>query len=221
MKDIPYSVLKEDGRGYEILTLRDQYNNTFADIAGEYGITPIRARQIYSRMKQRQISLYIRHISIALGYESTAEIRKDFSAANECYQEFSYACAYLEKKYKNILDEYRAGEPGIPAQFIESLPPFKRELSKKTISRIVEMREIEKATFLAIARELHITPEKAKHTYDAFYHRQVLAYVETLEKQAVSQDEKRAIWRRYWGGNKSAKKRYEMILEEKRQLESN
>lgn len=33
MKDIPYSVLKEDKQGFEILMLRDQNNNTFTDIA--------------------------------------------------------------------------------------------------------------------------------------------------------------------------------------------
>lgn len=215
LKDIPYSVLKEDKRGSEILTLRDWYGSAFGDIAREYKLSPARVRQIYGKMKLKQIHLYIRHIAVALGHESTAAVGNEFSAANECYQELSYACAYLEKKYKDILDEYRAGEPGMAEQFLESLPPFRRKLRKKTISRIVEMRETEKATFIAIAEKLRITPEKAKHAYDMFYHQQVLDYVETLEKEAKSGDEKLAIWRRYFGPYRSAKNRYEMMLEEK------
>ena len=73
MKDIPYSELKEDRRAYDIMLLRDQYNNTFTDIAKEYGISLVRARELYSRIKIKQIRLYIRHISIALGYDNTVE----------------------------------------------------------------------------------------------------------------------------------------------------
>ncbi len=78
--------------------------------------------------------------------------------------------AYLEKKYKDILTEYRDGEPGMPTQFVKSMPPFKPNLSKKTVARVVEIREVEKASFLAIAKELRMTQAKAKHTYEMFYH---------------------------------------------------
>lgn len=57
LKDIPYSELKEDRRAYDIMILRDQYNNTFADIAKEYGISLVRARELYSRIKVKQIRL--------------------------------------------------------------------------------------------------------------------------------------------------------------------
>ena len=35
LKNIPYSVLKQNGRAYEMMLLRDQHDNTFADIAKE------------------------------------------------------------------------------------------------------------------------------------------------------------------------------------------
>ena len=214
MKDIPYSELKKNKRDYDIMILRDQHNNTFTDIAKDYEISSIWVREIYSKIKIKQMQLYIRHISIVLGYENTAEVRKVFEIANECYQGFSYACAYLEKKYKGILDEYRAGEPGVPELFIKKLPPIKRKLSKKMISRIIEMREIEKATYNMIAKEMRITPEKAKHTYDSFYHQKVLKHVEALKRKAKGEDEKWAIVRRYFGEYRSSKKTYEMILKE-------
>lgn len=215
MKDIPYSELKKDKRAYDIMVLRDYYNNTFTDIAKDYEMSFIRVRQLYSRTKIKQIRLYIRHISIALGHENTTQVRKVFEIANECYQDYSYACAYLEKEYKDILDEYRAGEPGASELLIKKLPPLKRRLNKKTISRIIEMRETEKATYDMIAKKFHITPEKAKRTYDLFYHQKVLEHVDALEKKAKDLDERAAIYRRYFGpGRKSPKNTYEMILKE-------
>ena len=84
MKDIPYSELKKNKRDYDIMILRDQHNNTFTDIAKDYEISSIWVREIYSKIKIKQMQLYIRHISIVLGYENTAEVRKVFEIANEC-----------------------------------------------------------------------------------------------------------------------------------------
>ena len=39
MKDIPYSLLKKDGRAYEVMLLRDQYGHTFTDIAKKFNRT--------------------------------------------------------------------------------------------------------------------------------------------------------------------------------------
>lgn len=211
LKDIPYSVLKQDKRAYEIMLLRDQYNNSFTDIAKEFEISTVRAAQIYHKQKFRQKNLYINHVSIALGHGSTSQIRKIFDEAYECYQDTAYACAYFEKKYKGILTEYRGGEPGMPAQFIKAMPPFKPQLSKKTIARIVEMRETEKASFVTIAKELRMTRAKAKRTYEMFYHKQVLELMEALESRAESYEEK-VIIRDFWFKRyKSSKELYEAL----------
>ena len=124
----------------------------------------------------------------------------------------TYACAYLEKKYKDILIEYREGEPGMPPRFIKNMPPFRRKLSKETIARVVELREVEKASFITIAKELRMTRAKARHTYDMFYHEKVLALFHDLLEKAESREEKETI-RNYFRGNYSAKKRYEMLTQ--------
>ncbi|MEL4861483.1 hypothetical protein AAEU42_09585 [Pseudoflavonifractor phocaeensis] len=214
LKDIPYSVLMQDKRAYEIMLLRDQYDNTFTDIAKEFEISVVRAVQIYRKQKFRQKSLYITHISIALGHGSTAQVRKIFDEAYECYQDTAYACAYFEKKYKGILTEYRDGEPGMPIKFLKNMPPFKPQLSKKTVACIVEMREVEKASFATIAKELRMTRAKAKRTYELFYHKKVMALIEALLEKATSSEEKRAIWDGCFKGNKSSKRRYDMLIEE-------
>lgn len=213
LKDIPYSILKKNERAYEIMLLRDQYNNTFTDISKEYKVSVQRVRQIYNKIKIKQIHLYINYISVALGHESTSHIRKVYDEAYECYQEWTYTCAYLEKKYKSILDEYRAGEPGMPTQFINGLPPFKPTLSKKTVARVIEMREVEKASYIAIGKELHMTQAKARHTYEWFYHKQVLEIIKSLQKKAGSYEEKETIWDYYFRGFKTSKKRYDALME--------
>ena len=214
LKDIPYSVLKQDKRAYEIMLLRDQCDKTFTDIAKECELLVARIVQIYNKLKIEQIRLYINHIAIVLGHNDTSQLKKVYHEVYECYQNWSYACAYFEKTYKDILTEYRNGEPGMPIQFIETIPPFKPKLSKKTIARVIEMREAEKASFIIIAKELRMTQSKAKHTYEWFYHKQVLKLIKALQEKAESNEEKSAIWNYYFKGYKSSKKRYDMLTKE-------
>lgn len=214
--DIPYSRLKENERDFAILTLRDQHNSAFREIAAKFNISSIRARQVYNNIKLQQLHLYINHLSVALGHPNTAQFQKELRLAYACYREFSCVCAYFEKKYKEILDEYRAGEPGLPARYLKRLPPLRR-LNERTISRIVKMREEQGATFLIIAKELRITPERAKHAYDNFYSLKVMARVSQLQKQTTDPDEQRAIWQHYFNNSRSSKTRYEMMLAEEEQ----
>ncbi len=211
MKDMPYSELNQDKRAYEIMLLRDQHGNTFTDIAKEFEISPGRVIQIYKKLKLKQIRLYINHIAAVLGYESTLQVKNVFDNAYECYQDRTYACAYLEKKYKDILIEYRDGEPGMPTQFIRNMPPFKPKLSQKTVARVIELRDVEKASFVTIAKELRMTQAKAKHTYELFYHKQVLALIKALQEKAESKEEKENIWNYYFRRYHSSKKRYDML----------
>ncbi len=118
-----------------------------------------------------------------------------------------HACAYLEKKDKAILIECRDGEPDIPTQFIKNMPPFKPKLSKKTIARVVELREVEKASFVTIAKKWRMTQAKAKRTYEMFYHKQILALIKALQGKAERQEKKAAIWNYYLRRYHSSKKR--------------
>lgn len=215
LKDIPYSALKQNERGYQIMLLRDQYRSTFADIAKENERSVGRVVQLYHKLKVKQIRLYINHIAVVLGHSDTSQTEKVYRDVYEWYQDHSYACAYLEKKYKDILTEYRNGEPGMPAQFIKDMPPFKPKLSKKTIVRIIEMREAEKASFVAIAKDLRMTQAKARHIYEMFYHQKVLNFIRDLQEDTKSESEKHAVWRYYFRTNITSKKRFDMLMERK------
>lgn len=211
LKEKPYRELKQDERAYEMMLLRDQHGNTFTDIAKEYEISAAWAVQKYNRLKIKQTRLYINHIAAALGHDSASQMENVFRNIYECYQDWTYACAYLEKKYKDILIEYRDGEPGMPTQFIRNMPPFKPKLSKKTVARVIELREVEKASFVTIAKELRMTQAKARHTYEMFYHKQVIALIHVLQEKAESREEKAAIWDYYFGRYHSSKKRYDVL----------
>ena len=211
MKDYPYSILKQEDRSYQIMLLRDQEGKPFPGIAKRFGLSPSRARKLYYRIKIKQIRLYLNHIAAALGQENASQVYKIFDSAYESYQSWEFACAYLEKEYPEILREYRDGEPGAPLQFIQSLPPLKPKLDKKTVLRLVELRETEKLPYREIAERLKITPGKAKYTYDWYYHEQELALLDGLAEQAGSQKEKSAILEYYYQTYRTPKKRYEAL----------
>ena len=118
----------------------------------------------------------------------------------------------MEKRYPDMLTEYRAGEPGMPPHFIEALPPFNPRLSKQTIERVVEMRDVQKTSFIEIAKELRMTQAKAKHTYNLFYLKQALTLVKALQDKAESREEKDALWDHYFDGYTTSKKRYDMLI---------
>ena len=76
------------------------------------------------------------------------------------------------------------------------------------------MRDVEKASFAAIGKELRITPAKAKCTYESHYHKKVLVLIKVLQEQVESEEEKKAIWRYYFEKYQSPKKRYDILTQE-------
>jgi hypothetical protein len=211
MKDCPYSTLKQHERPYAVMLLRDQGGKTFTAIAKMYGVSVARIIQQYHGIKAQQIKLYVNHLAAVLGRERGSQIKKTVNDAKDFYQDSAYTCAYLEKEYRDILAAYRNGEPGMSERFLKELPPLRPKLSKKTIARVVEMRDTQKAPYTVIAKELRITPIKAKHIYEQFYHIQVVALIEELQKQAKTPQEKSAIFEHYFQTYKTPKTRYDAL----------
>lgn len=183
LEDVKYECLKENPVKYEIMLLRDLYDNSYADIAKEYELSTQRVMQNYYQVKLRQARLYIQHLSIVHGYDNTTSFRELFNQAEDCYKDWQYAVAYLEKKYKTILDEYRAGEPGMPIDFLSKVPPLKKKWSNKMISEVIRLREVEKESYIEIGRKFNITKFKAESIYDYYYHRKFYAIIDDLKKK--------------------------------------
>jgi len=214
LTNIPYSVLKENERAYEVMLLRDLYGNTYTDIAKEYGVRLTRIIQLYHKSKIKQLRLYTRHLAIVYGHENTTAF--SINAIHDCYWDFKYVAAYFEKEYGDILTEYRAGEPGMPEQFIATLPPFIEALSAKTIDRLIQMREVEKKTYPAIGKDLLLTEARAKREYELYYHRKVMAMFDVV-KEKTGED----VSHYYLDLRYGAKKRYDTILRDYSELIDN
>ena len=212
LQDIPYSKLQKNERSYKMMLLRDQHRATFAQIAEKYGVSLVRAQQIYRQTKIMQIHLYLNHLAVTLKQSDCLQMQKVYDKAYKSYQDWVCVCAYLEKRYRRILESYRAGEPGMPAAFLKALPPLRPHLTSKEVKRIVKLREEEKMSYRAIGEELRITPAKAKYTYDWFYHQQVLVLLKERQKDAADKQKERALWNYYFTAYRTPKQRYDALV---------
>lgn len=213
MLDIPYTTIQENRLDYEIFLLRNQQGKTFKEIARllQRSANCIRVR--YNRVRYKQLCLYIRHIAVALGMENLQEIREEAAQAEEWYGNRTYALAYLEKKYASILDAYRGGEPALPPEIADSLPPIRDELKDEEIERIRRMRDEEKAPFAIIAQELCITPEKAETAYQFYYHQMTRKLERELREKAQTPEEKKAVWNFCFRTRESSARHYRDLKE--------
>lgn len=125
--------------------------------------------------------------------ENTSQMKKVFRDAYECYQSTPYVCAYLEKMYPDILREYRARGAGPAGGVSRSSAALSSEAESKDDRRVVAMREGDKASFAAIGKALRMTPAKARHTYEWFYHDKVLALLKGMQEETADPGEKTAI----------------------------
>lgn len=179
LRDIPYKKIVDTGRRYDVWVLRDVYDNTFADIAREYGVSVATVVSDYYKILSLKMRYYVNHLSIVHGYEDTVQFRKIWGTAHDCYRGMKYVVAYFEKEYADILSEYRNGEPGMPERILRDLPPLRNEFSKQTISSVVRLRETNGMTYAAIGKRLRITKEKAEDLYNHHYH---VLYYQLSEK---------------------------------------
>lgn len=207
LTDIPYSTLKENKCAYEIMLLRDQYDNFYVDIAKEFEISTNRVIQLYHKTKIKQLRLYARHLAIVNGHEDTSAFK--YMPLYDCYGDLKYVSAYLEKEYTEILKEYRAGEPGHSAEFLAELLPPILEVSDDMTRQVVDLRENEKKTFIEIGRVMKMTKEQARNTYQRFYHKKWLAACDTV-KETYNKDN----FRNYYNEYRMAKKRLESLMQD-------
>lgn len=208
--DIPYSKLKENKRGYEIMLLRDLHDNTFPELAKKYGVSVGVISNNYYKMKSRQIHLYTNHLSIVSGQADTVDFGKLYSKLYECYQDYKYITAYLEREYTEALLEYRAGEPGLPDVFLDTLPPFKENWSRHIINRVVEMREEKKLTYTQIGQRLKMTVKSAESIYQHYYHDKFMKLSDKIMARTGGKD----IRRKYYNITSNSKKRYDLLCQD-------
>lgn len=203
--DIPYSILKENKQAYEIMLLRDSYDNNYLDIAKKLEMSTDKIIQIYHRIKIKQLRLYSRHLAIVSGHKDVSEFK--YMTLYYCYRDIKYVSAYWENKYTEILKEYRAGESGHSVEFLKALLPPIMDVTEDMVRQIVNMRENEKKTFIEIGRVMKMTKEKSRSTYEWFYYKKWLAAREKVQ-EIYNSDNCSNFYNEYG----TAKKRFESII---------
>ena len=88
LQDIPYSKLQKNERSYKMMLLRDQHRATFAQIAEKYGVSLVRAQQIYRQTKIMQIHLYLNHLAVTLKQSDCLQMQKVYDI-----------CRFIELEY--------------------------------------------------------------------------------------------------------------------------
>lgn len=143
---------------YQIVKLRVEQGKTYREISEIYHISNARAVQKYRLFLRRLSEAYVKYIT-----EKTedANFQSHIKDVRDFYWNNLYVIAYLEEKYKDILYDYRRGEPPI---FAIKIPKF-RKISSSTKKKIEMAKDIEKKTFIRIAQELDLTKEKVEKIY--------------------------------------------------------
>ena len=176
IRDSPYAALQKNKRAYEIMLLRDQHHATFAQIAEKYGVSLVRAQQIYRKTKIMQIHLYLNHLAATLKQSDCLQMQKVYDKAYKSYQDWVCVCAYLEKRYRRILESYRAGEPGMPAAILKALPPLRPHLTSQEVKRIVKMCIRDSVITVSGASKKEFVDQRISQAYEqAMENRRVLS----------------------------------------------
>lgn len=168
-QDVPYTQIKETGRKYEIYILHIVDGYSIKYLAQHYGVSASTITHDYYTVLRMIMRYYINHLTIIYGYSTHAYFSDLWSDVEQCYCERQYAVTYFEKEYSEILEKYRAGEPGVPTTLSKILPPYRKKFSAQTIASVVRLREVHKMTFASIGKRLRMTYEKAFELYNHHY----------------------------------------------------
>lgn len=151
-------LMTQYNKHYQIVILRVEQGKTYREISEIFHISTSRAMQKYRLFLRRISEAYIKYIT-----EKTedTDFQSHIKDVGNFYFNNLYMIAYLEKTYKDVLYDYRKGEPPI---FTIKVPKF-RKISLSMKKKVKMARDIEKKTFFKIAEELDLTKEKVERLY--------------------------------------------------------
>ena len=210
IKKIYYDTIKNKEMDYRIMILHDSGCN-YNEIARQIGKSSTRVSFVYSRTKVRQLRLYCRHLSI-LNDEEMDKYMHIWQEADFFYCDLQCSVAYLEKEYYNELQRFRLGEPGMPDQFLNELLPIKK-CGEKTTEKVIQMRDVQKKSFVEIGRLLQITRFKARQLYNSYYHGKMIDIANEIKK-AYGEEEREKFLDHYLVNSYSPKRCFEILQQD-------
>lgn len=152
-------------KNYDLMRQRERQGMTFREIAEPLGITITSVRQRYQDFKLKQITLYtnyLREVTDETGLEKKTKKLLLF------YYDLVQVTAYLEREYKELLDDFRGENPPTVVNFL----PYYEISQERTVELMIQIakeKDIDKKSFNKIANELGLTPSKTVVLYQDYY----------------------------------------------------
>ena len=96
------------------------------------------------------------------------------------YYDLVQVTAYLEKEYKELLDDFREGDPPTVVNF---LPYYEitGERKKELEAQVAKEKDIEKKSFNKIGEELGLTPSKTVILYQDYYCNKISKAIDIIQ----------------------------------------
>ena len=206
----PYTALTGKTDIYKVILLRDQRELTFSNIAREVGSSVQRVSSLYWNGKYRQVILYIGYLSEALDID-ILKLEELERRAYSSYRREHYVCDYFEREYKEQLEKYRHGEPGMREEFVRSIPPLTTVINETAVRCIVMGRE-RGESWQNICEKLRLTPERAQFEYDNYYRVKAEQIFQKLYPEGLDRLDNLNLWYDYFRAGGSSKRTYEILL---------
>lgn len=165
--------------GYEIVKLRHQSGKTFKELACYYGLSIEQVQQKYHTFLRLLFKLYFKYL-----YTHNLNLKHEISDIINFYESMALSVAYLEKTYKNDLALLSHNKAPIILGNYTDVPPYRKLTSQEITElekKILDSREHQKMTFIAIGKQYALSKEKVRDIYTYYYHKKVLEAIKRID----------------------------------------
>lgn len=164
-------------KNYELMRQRERKGMTFSQIAESLGITVSSVRQRYQDFKLKQITLYTGYIRELTGERGLEKKTKKLLLF---YYDLVQVAAYLEREYKELLDDFRGEDPPTVVDFLPYYEISPERMVELEI-QIAKEKDIDKKSFNKIGKELGLTPSKTRVLYQNYYYDRVADAIKAIQ----------------------------------------
>lgn len=164
-------------KNYELMKQRERQGMTFREIAEPLGITASSVRQRYQDFKLKQITLYTDYIREVTGERG---LEKKTRKLLLFYYDLVQVAAYLEREYKELLDDFRGEDPPTVIDFLPYYEISQERMVELGI-QIAKEKDIDKKSFNKIGKGLGLTPSKTMVIYQDYYYARVADAIKAIQ----------------------------------------
>lgn len=169
--------IADNKKNYDLMRQRERQGMTFREMAEPLGITVSSARQRYQNFKFKQIMLYVDYLREVTGETG---MEKETRKVLLFYFDLVQVAAYLEREYKELLDDFRGNDPPTVVDFLPYYEISQERMAALEI-QIAKEKDIDKKSFNKIGKELGLTPSKTVVLYQDYFHAKVKDAISVIQ----------------------------------------